>query len=147
MSKENVETLRQGFEEAASAGSGADAVDALDPDSITAVLEMLDPRVEFHEDPSFPETGVYRGIEAVRGYWEGFVRDTFDEFSFEAEDFVDVDEDRVLFLFRLNSRGKGSGARVETHPGWIYTFRGGLAVRIEAFLDRGAALEAAGLSE
>ena len=147
MSREAVEIVRRVLEEASRGGSPpAGAVDALDADSLTVIFENLDPEVEFHEDPRFPEAGVYRGIEAVREYWGRFTG-SFDEFAFEPEDFVDLEGDRVLVLFRLKARGKDSGATAETRPGWIYTIRNGLTVRIDAFLDREEAREAARLTE
>ncbi len=150
MSQENVELMRRVFEKASGRGgptAGAlDALDALDAHSMTVIFENLDPEVEFHTDPRFPEAGVYRGIEAVRDYWDRFGR-SFDEFSFEAEDFVDLEGDKVLILLRLMTRGKDSGATAEARPGWIYTIRNGLTVRIDAFLDREEAREAARLTE
>lgn len=147
MSQENVELMRRAFEDASGRGGPtAGALDALDADSMTVFFENLDPEVEFHEDPRFPEAGVYRGIEALREYWGRFTG-SFEEFGFEAEDFVDLGGDRVLILLRLTTRGKDSGARVEARPGWIFTIRNGLTVRIDAFLDREEALEAVGLRE
>ncbi len=147
MSREAVEIVRRVLEEASRGGSPpAGAVDALNADSLTVIFENLDPEVEFHEDPRFPEAGVYRGIEAVREYWGRFTG-SFDEFAFEPEDFVDLEGDKVLILLRLMTRGKDSGATVETRPGWIFTIRDRRTVRIDAFLDREEALEAAGLSE
>jgi ketosteroid isomerase-like protein len=147
MSQENVDLMRRVFEKASGrAGPTAGALDALDADSMTVIFKTLDPEIEFHEDPRFPEAGVYRGIEAVRDYWDRF-GESFDEFSFEAEDVVDLEEARVLVLLRLRTRGRDSGATAESRVGWIYTIRDGLTVRIDAFLDRDDAVEAAGLRE
>jgi ketosteroid isomerase-like protein len=146
MSEENVETVRRVFDEASRRTDPTGrAVDALDRDSMAVVYESMDPEVEVHEDPRFPEAGIYRGVEAVRCYFGRFV-ESFDEFSFEAEDFIGLEDERVLVLFSLTTRGKGSGARVQARPGWIYTIRDGRTMRIDAFLDRDEALEAAGLS-
>jgi ketosteroid isomerase-like protein len=147
MSEENVELMRRVFDAASRrADPTGRAVDALDHDSMAVVYKSMAPEVEVHEDPRFPEAGIYQGVEAVRGYFERFA-ESFDEFSFEAEEFIGLADDRVLVLFRLTTRGKGSGARVEARPGWIYTIRDDLTVRIDAFLNRDEALEAAGLSE
>jgi len=147
MSQENVEIVRQVFAEASRhADRTGPVVDALDHDSMAVVYEFLDPQIEFHTDPRLPEAGIYRGVEAVRARWGQF-GESFDEFIYEAEDIIDLEDGRVLVLMRLHARGKDSGARVEARPGWIYTTRHGLAVRIDAFLDRAQALEAAGLSE
>jgi ketosteroid isomerase-like protein len=145
MSDEAVEVIRAAFEEASRVKdpSGRE-VDALDDKTLAVVFDSFDPEIELHEDPSFPEAGVYRGVDAVGGYFRQFT-ESFDEFTLEVEDIIDVDEDRVLMLFRLRTRGKESGATVDAHPGWIYTIRDGKAVHIEAYLDRDEAFAAAGL--
>ncbi|MGI8462094.1 MAG: nuclear transport factor 2 family protein [Solirubrobacterales bacterium] len=147
MSQENVEIAHRLLAEAGkrSRRQGL-VVDALDERSLSVIYASLDPAIEFHEDPRFPEAGIYRGVEACRQYLEQFVQ-SFDEFVFEAEDMIGLDDGRVLSLLRIKSRGKGSGASVELHAGWLFTFRVGHVVKIEAFLDREEALEAAGLSE
>jgi ketosteroid isomerase-like protein len=109
-----------------------------------AIIDFYDPEAEFHEDPRFPEAGVYKGPEAARDYYKAF-GESFDEFTFEAEDFIDVGEDKVLILFRIRTRGKGSGAQSETESGWIWTIRNGKAARVDAYFDRNEALAAAGL--
>jgi ketosteroid isomerase-like protein len=147
MSEEVVEVARRAIEEASRVRdpSGTE-VDALDRETLAVVFDSFDPEVELREDPRFPEAGVYRGREAVARYFAQFT-ESFDEFTFEAEDFIDLGGDRVLILFRLRTRGRGSGAMVEARPGWIYTIRGGMTVRIEAYLERGEAFAAAGLGD
>jgi len=145
MSREAVELAWQAFEKASRVMEpSCRERDALDRETIEVVFDSFDPQIELREDPRFPEAGTFKGREAVRRYFEQFT-ESFDEFTFEAVDFLDLGDDRVLFLFRLRTRGKGSGARVEAHPGWIYTIRNGKTVRIEAYLDQGEALAAAGL--
>ncbi len=147
MSQNNVEIARRIFEEASRhAHREGLVVDGLNEDSVSVVLAAWHPNVEFHEDARFPEAGIYRGIDAVREYLRQFV-DNFDEFVYEAEDIVGLDGNRVLIPLRVITRGKGSGAVVEIAAWWICTMRDGLVLKVEAFLDRAAALEAAGLSE
>ena len=147
MSKEAVEVARQAFEDASRVTDPSGrVVDVLDPATLAVVFDSFHPEIEVREDPLFPEAGLYRGLDAVRGYLEQLA-ESFDRFTFEAEDFVDAGEDRALVLFRARMRGKGSGATVEARPGWIYTIRDGKTARIEAYLDRGEALAAAGLGE
>lgn len=147
MSQENVEIVRRLFE---GAGTNADreglVVDALNEDSVSTVLAALHPAVEFHEDARFPEAGIYRGVDACREYLRRFV-ESFDEFVWQAEDIIDLDEDRVLVPLCVITRGKGSGAAVEIAAGWIFTMRDGLVLKVEAFLDRADARGAAGLTE
>jgi ketosteroid isomerase-like protein len=142
MSQEAIDTMRRVFEMASRVKDPTGRVlDILDPESRAVVYDFLDPDIEFHEDPSFPETGTFRGIAAVRQYYEQFTAE-FDEFTFEAEEFIDAGQDRVLILFHTRMRGKGSGAVVEARPGWIYTVRDGKAVALESYLDQREAVAA-----
>jgi ketosteroid isomerase-like protein len=119
-------------------------LDVLDPQSRAVVFGFVDEEIEFREDPRFPESDVYRGVEATSRYFDRFT-ESFDEFVLEDLEFVPVDDERVLVQFRLRMRGKGSGAPAEALPGWLWTVRDGRGVKIEAFLDRAEARLAAGL--
>ena len=92
--------------------------------------------------------GVYRGHDQVRAFFE---EDWFGAFPFEEWE-VEVDElidhgDRVIAMSRQRGRGVSSGAGAELELAQTCTLRGGEVVRIETYLDRKKALEAAGLSE
>ena len=87
---------------------------------------------------------MYHGRDAVRAYFKRFSSE-FEPFWWEAEDMIDVDDDRVLLLIRVRGRGRGSGAQFDTRGGWLFTLSNGLAVRVDAYLDRREALDAAGL--
>jgi ketosteroid isomerase-like protein len=143
MPEEAMEAVRAAFDRASRVRDPVGReIDALDRETLAVVFDFFDPEIEVREDPRFPEAGIYRGLEAVRGYFLQFT-DSFDEFIFEVDDVVDLGADRVLALFLLRTRGKGSGATAEARPGWIYTIRGSKAVRIEAYLDREDAFAAA----
>src|SRR6266542_573059 len=70
-------------------------LDLLDPKTLEVVFDFLDPEIEVREDPRFPEAGIFTGKVAVRRYFDQFT-ESFDEFSFETEDFIDLGVDRVL---------------------------------------------------
>jgi ketosteroid isomerase-like protein len=142
MSQENVKLARDVFLAASRGG----VLDALDQDSLERAFEFFHPEIEIREDPRFPETGVFRGQNAVRSYFAQFT-EQFDAFQFELEDVLDAGDDRVVLLFHLHGRGNDSGAVFEERPAWVQTIRDGKVVRIDAFLDRREALEAVGLSE
>jgi ketosteroid isomerase-like protein len=146
MSEKPIDVVRRMAEKASRVTDPSGrAVDALDRETLDVVFGFYDPEAEIHEDPRFPEAGVYQGIEAIDRYFAQFT-ESFDEFTIEPEEFIELDEERVLNLFRLRTRGKGSGATAEATPGWIYTVRDGKVVRIEAYLERAEALAAAGLA-
>jgi ketosteroid isomerase-like protein len=122
------------------------SADVLDDATMDAAFESFHPDIEFREDPRFPEAGVYRGRDAVRRYLTQFTHQ-FDEFRFELEELLDAGDDRALALLNLRGRGKDSGAMFEAQAGWIYTIQDGRTVRIDAYLDRREAMEAAGLPD
>ena len=55
--------------------------------------------------------------------------------------------DRVFYAVMGRGRGKRSGVPVERPLWFVTTFRDGLAVRVESYVDSADALEAAGLEE
>lgn len=131
MSRENIELVRS-LGEVFSRGS----LDALRP--------FIDADIEWHEDPSFPEAGVYCGIEAFEEYAGGFIAE-FSEIHYEPGEILDAGEDLVVNM-RVRGRGKASGAEFELSAWWGITIRDQKVVRCFAYLDRNRALEALALS-
>jgi ketosteroid isomerase-like protein len=132
MSLKDVELVR-GMAEAFNAGG------------VDAVREYFHPEIEWHEDPAFPESGVYRGIDVVVRYTDQFLSE-FREIHYEAAQVREAG-DHVLADMRINGSGKTSGATFELSAWWVLTVRDGKVIRGCAYLDRTAALEAVGLSE
>ena len=93
--------------------------------------------------PDLPEVQVGRdeAINAFRHYWG-----TWDEYAIDPVEFIDAGQS-VVVVVHEHGRGKGSGVPVERQHFQLWTFRRGRIVRWEAFADKSAALEAAGLSE
>jgi uncharacterized protein len=135
MSQENVEAIRR-------------ATAAYNRGDIDALLEELDPEIEWH--PALQvllggEATVYRGHEGVRN----FIRDTgeaFTELQAEQSEFRDLGE-QVVAIGHFGGRGRESGVRTETSYAWLVEFRNRKGVRVREYLDPNEALEAAGLSE
>jgi ketosteroid isomerase-like protein len=99
--------------------------------------------VEFEEDPAFPEAAAFRGREQIRAYLASF-QEAMADHHFEVEELRDLG-DRVLALLHEKARGTSSGADVDQRPAFLYEFRGGLIVRVRAYLDRAEGLAAVGL--
>jgi ketosteroid isomerase-like protein len=138
MSRENVKLVWEVLE--------GQRLDAAEPGVTEGFVARLTPDVEYEEDPSFPEAGVYRGRSEVLGYFKQFSAQ-FERFIFEVEDVVAAGDDGVLVNLHVSGRGKGSGAVFDFRPAWHYTVRDGRVIRIRAYLDRQEALEAVGLRE
>ena len=132
MSRENVEVVRR-------------LADAFNGGGLDAALPFFDPELVWHEDPSFPEAGVYRGRDA----WEAYARQFLAEFSemrYELGETIDAG-DYVVGNLGIHGRGSASGAEFDLSAWWAMTFREGKVVRCFSYLDRERALEAVGHSE
>jgi len=144
MSEENVRWVRESYATrgGSEAGSGSGMIEqrAL----FAALAERMAPSTEFDFTAAYPDRPVMRGMEALRRFRE---EGPWEELSFEAERFLDVDDERVLVLVRVDARGKGSGVPVELLNAHELTFREGVLVRFKVYGDRDEALEAAGLGD
>jgi ketosteroid isomerase-like protein len=67
-----------------------------------------------------------------------------EEIRFEPQEFIDAD-DRVVVVARLVGRGKRSGVDVSRTWAYVWTLRGGKALRMIGYADRADALKAVGL--
>jgi ketosteroid isomerase-like protein len=132
MSHEYVEMTRRAF-------AGTNAGD------FSYLQESMDENCEFRLPPGFP------GTQATRGP-EGFVSvvnevaEAFEDIRYEPQEFLDQG-DRLFAAVRTVGHAKHTGIAVDLLVYWVYTFRDGKAVVMEAYLDRAEALEAAGISE
>src|SRR5215217_2466255 len=132
MSQENVEVVRR-------------VTDVMDAEGFAAALpvflEAAHSDVEWREDPAWPGSATYRGVEQVRQV----ILDTLD-FDQQTEDLIDV-HDKVVVVVRWVGRGKASGAQGEISMAMVWTVREQAITSVEFFLDRAQALEAVGLGE
>jgi ketosteroid isomerase-like protein len=108
-------------------------------------LDKLDPDIAMEESATLPGAVSAKGIDAVRRYLERFATH-WEEIRFEPQEFIDAD-DRVVVVARLVGRGKRSGVDVSRSWAYVWTLRGGKALRMVGFADRAEALKAVGLEE
>ena len=112
------------------------------------LAEWADPEIEYvHADG--PDAGSWKGpAEMARRFrtrlsaWEGF--------RLEADEYRELEPDRVLVLDRLSGRGKTSGLdleRIQSRGAWLFHVRDGRVTRMVRYNDRDRALEAVGLRE
>jgi ketosteroid isomerase-like protein len=132
MSEKNVEIVRR-------------ALEALDRRDLSSWLRLCDEDGEVVPTRDWPEPGV-RGAEAAFN-WYVQIFDGLQGFRAADTEFIDAGADKVLLQYRMDLRGRGSGAEVEWRRWCVITMREGRLLRGEWFLDRAEALEAAGLSE
>ena len=133
MSQENVEV-------------GSRMIDAFNRRDVGAFVEPTTADFEW-----FPALGMavegssFRGPEGVESYFEA-LHATWDEVRLVAEEVRDLGES-VLWLGRIEGRGRGSGVSVDAPMGAVFDLRGGNVWRARSYLDHGEGLRAAGLTE
>lgn len=107
--------------------------------------ESLDENFEFRLPADYPEgQPVFRGRTGVDEL-RAMLGDTWEEWHFEPERFLDAGDQVVVFA-RILGRGGASGAPVELETTHVWTIRAGRAMSVHAYRDRSDALEAAGFS-
>jgi ketosteroid isomerase-like protein len=92
-----------------------------------------------------PGRGMFMGRGAIQRNWEEFLG-MWAEWVTEPHDFVEVDDDGVLFSIRGRMTGR-DGIELNVRASHIWTIRDGLIVRAIFFQSREEALRAAGLSD
>jgi ketosteroid isomerase-like protein len=135
MSQENVEAFKRG-------------VDAFNRRDLEALLEVIDPEVEWHDVFALMfggEATVYRGHEGVRELF-GDLSGAFAELHTEYSEIRDLG-DQIVGIGRIRTRGEGCGAETESPLGAVVDFKNGKVTRVRTNLDPKEALEAAGLRE
>lgn len=134
MSQENVKIVRQAFES------------FLEGDR-EKTAQLVDPAVEFHGTVGGLQEGqVAHGQPEIDRTFEAEDLEAWEERRLEPEEFIDAGDDVVVLLHEYR-RGRGSGVELETKTAIVVAVSGGRVVRIQGYMDRDAALEAAGLSE
>jgi ketosteroid isomerase-like protein len=133
MSQEDVALARRG-------------VDALNGGGLDAVIDLCDPEVEWIAIPGFlPDAEDFHGHAGVRA-WFDKVGETLKEVHWEAQEIIDADE-RLFVVLKLRASGRASGVRGEVRIFQVWKIRDHRLIRLESYLSREEALEAAGLSE
>ncbi len=122
-------------------------IDAFHRQDIDALLEELDPEVEWHPVLQVMlggEATVYRGHARVRE----MLGDVFATVEIHAE-YSQIRDlgGRVIGIGVVRARGRGSGAEIESPYATLVEIKNGKAISIHTYLDPQEALEAAGLQE
>lgn len=131
MSQENVDAVRE-------------AIDAFNTRDTERVFAVMDPEVEFHS--ALVEKKTYRGLAGLAQY-RADLDATWEEWHTEDDRFRDAGDDKVVHLYRIVGRGKGSGVPVEQEIAILWRLRNRKLVEGQVFLDQREALEATGLRE
>ncbi len=134
MSEENVEIVR-------------DAVQAFLGGDSERIAQLVDPEVEMHGTVGGLEEGrVARGLPQIIHTFEEEDLAAWEERRLEPKEFIACDGGVVVLVHEYR-RGRGSGVELETDTAIVFAVRDGRVVRIQGYMDRDKALEAAGLEE
>jgi ketosteroid isomerase-like protein len=109
-----------------------------------AVLVGWDPGSEYRPSGELMPPDLEAAFQGRDGYlrlWRYWL-DAFEDIRWDPEEILDLG-DKVLVTTQQRGRGSGSGVAVSERVFQLFTFRRGLVLRQEDFLDRSQALEAA----
>jgi ketosteroid isomerase-like protein len=133
MTQENVEAFKRG-------------IDASNRGDVEALLEELDPDIEWHSAMHALLGGdetLFRGHDGVRTLFRD-VQESFSELHFTAAEIHDLG-DRVLVIGSTRVRGKTSGAVSVTPIALVTEVKNGKARLLRTYRDADEAREAVGL--
>jgi ketosteroid isomerase-like protein len=140
MSEENVEVVRQVFEDFRVGVERGDPAAFFDSERVPDDYEIV-----------MPEGGaIVKSVLRGREDWLEFFRtwtEDFEDWSFRVVRLIPADANRVVALTTQSGVGMGSGTPVELEMGQVFELAEGRLIRVRWYLSYAQALKAAGLSE
>jgi ketosteroid isomerase-like protein len=129
MSRENVETMRRGYERWRATGELS-----ANPDLVWDVSRL-----------GWPGKQIFCGAEGANEFLAEWA-DAWDDWEIAAEDYIEAGES-VVVIVNQRGRSKATGIPVDMRFAQVWSFRDGQAIRMQMYASVAEALEAAGLSE
>jgi ketosteroid isomerase-like protein len=111
--------------------------------------DWADPEIEYVLPDDGPSPGTWRGVAGLADGFRRFVS-AWDDYRVLADEYRQLDDERILVLLRYAGRGKASGLElVETRARGAHLFhvRRGKVTKFIAYVDRERALADLGLKE
>ena len=110
---------------------------------VEGILGFLDPEIEWRMWEEFARgSRLFNGHQGVREVLTLFT-ENYDDFRADADEFIDVDDERIIVSVCLTGRAKGSGEEQRFELFHLWKIRDGQAVRLDVYGTREEALEAA----
>jgi ketosteroid isomerase-like protein len=109
--------------------------------------EWADPEIEFVRADS-PVPGSWTGVAGMTEGWRVWAS-AWEDYRIVAEEFRELDAERVLVLSRFGARGKTSGmelGQMRTKSAGVFHVRNGKVTKLVSYLDRERALADLGLA-
>jgi uncharacterized protein len=119
--------------------------DALNRDDVDSAVELCDPDVRVWLNPDVVGALSPRGHKEVANYLRGWF-ESWDMYVPRPQEFIDAG-DQVVVMVELRARGKGSRFEIEEEMADVFTLDDGNIVQLRLYVDRGVALESAGIGE
>jgi hypothetical protein len=95
------------------------------------------------------DAGSMKGMAAMAGRWRSWLS-AWEEWRVEAEEYVELDHERVLVPFHFDARGKTSGLELggvmRVEGASLFHLRGGKVTRLVQYRNRDRALADLGLA-
>jgi ketosteroid isomerase-like protein len=96
-----------------------------------------------------PDPGSSTGLAEMAKHFRNWLS-TWEQFRLAADEYRELDTERVLVLDRFSGRGKASGldlGQIQSEGAWLFHVCDGRVTRMVRYMDRPGALEAVGLRE
>ena len=119
------------------------AVEAANHRDVATLDAIWSEQAEFHSTFAASEGRVFRGRQGIRDYF-ATLGEVFDDMHVDIEEITEAGEDRLIVVVRVTGRGTGSGANVEQRNGQVWAFVDGKVARVDSYMSRAEAFEAAG---
>jgi ketosteroid isomerase-like protein len=127
MSEQNVDLVRRGFEHFVATGEPA--------------WDTLHEQVEVR-DHDIMDGREYRGHTDVRRWLFEDWASAWSDYTAEPEEFIDVDDEHVIAVFRIKATGRASGVAIERQDAMVFVVRDHLVTRLDYYNSKQQALNA-----
>jgi ketosteroid isomerase-like protein len=127
MSEQNVDLVRRGFEHFVATGEPA--------------WDTLHEHVEVR-DHDIMDGREYRGHADVRRWLFDDWASAWSDYTAEPEEFIDVDDEHVIAVFRIKATGRASGVAIERQDAMVYVVRDHQVTRLDYYNSKQQALNA-----
>lgn len=108
-----------------------------------ASVQWADSEIEF-VIAGGPDPGSWKGVTGMAQGWHGWLA-AWDGYGAEADEYRELDDQRVLVFGRMSGRGKTSGVNVETQFANLFDISDGKVTRLALYSNRDRALVDLGL--
>jgi uncharacterized protein len=116
MSQSNMEAVRNAYE-------------AFNRRDFEALLQVVDPEVEWHQFTQFPDRATYRGSGELRDrFLKQQLFEQFGDFRIDIEELVDAG-DHIVMIGHIVAHGSASGVPIRLRVVNILEMRGGKVIR------------------